>query len=69
MLNKSESLEVTQINENGKPAVEVAKVWFTGDRNVVAKISGFTMKGNDSRCDRGELPPPVTIHRFTIGND
>lgn len=45
MLNKSEHLEITQIEENGKPAVEVASVWFTGDRNVIAIISGLTMRG------------------------
>lgn len=47
MLNKSESLEISQVTENGKPAVEVALVWFTGDRNVKAKISGLTLRGYD----------------------
>lgn len=45
MMNKSEHLEITQIDENGKPAVEIASVWFTGDRNVIATISGLTLKG------------------------
>lgn len=47
MLNKSESLEIDQVMENGKPIVEVARVWFTGDRNVIAKISGFTLRNYD----------------------
>lgn len=47
MLNKSESLEITQITENGKPSVEVARVWFTGDRKVKAKINGLTLRGDD----------------------
>jgi hypothetical protein len=33
VLNKSESLSIDQIEENGKPCVEIARVWFTGDRN------------------------------------
>lgn len=47
MLNKSETLEIDQVTENGKPGVEVALVWFTGDRNVVAKISDITLSGYD----------------------
>lgn len=47
MLNKSQSLEVEQAKTSGKPAVEVAKVWFTGDRNVVARVADFTMRGHD----------------------
>lgn len=47
MLNKSESLEIDQVNGTGKPNVEVARVWFTGDRNVIAKISDFTLRGYD----------------------
>ena len=47
VLNKSQTLEITQITENGKPTVEVALVWFTGDRDVKAKISGLTMRGDD----------------------
>lgn len=45
MLNKSESLEVTQRTENGKPVAEVARVWFTGDRTVKATINGLTVRG------------------------
>jgi hypothetical protein len=47
MLNKSETLEIDQVKEDGKPGVEVARVWFTGDRNVVAKIDGLTLRGCD----------------------
>ena len=45
VLNKSESLVVEPVEIAGKPGVEVARVWFTGDRNVVAQIAGFTMRG------------------------
>jgi hypothetical protein len=47
MLNKSETLEINQINVNGRPGVEVVRVWFTGDRNVVARIPGITLRGYD----------------------
>jgi hypothetical protein len=47
MLNKSESLDISQVQDGAKPEVEIARVWFTGNRNVVAKISGFTMEGYD----------------------
>ncbi|HEY3377475.1 MAG TPA: hypothetical protein VGL77_08260 [Armatimonadota bacterium] len=45
MLNKSAKLEITQVNNEGKPGVEVASVWFTGDRNVMTRISGVTLRG------------------------
>ena len=45
MLNKSESLEVSSINEGGKPGAEVATIWFTGDKKVVAAIKDFTLRG------------------------
>ncbi len=45
MLNKSETLEIDQVKDSSKPVVEVARVWFTGDRNLVAKISDFTLRG------------------------
>ncbi len=47
MLNRSQSLEISQITENGKPAVEVAKVWFTGNHDVIAKIPGVIMQTYD----------------------
>lgn len=47
VLNKSETLEINEIKENGKPGFEVVRVWFTGDRNEVAKITDFTMQGYD----------------------
>lgn len=47
MLNKSESLEINQTRVDGQPSVEVVRVWFTGDRNVVANVVGFTMRGQD----------------------
>lgn len=47
MLNKSESLEIESTKVDGKPGFEVSRVWFTGDRNPVAKIADFTMQGFD----------------------
>lgn len=47
LLNKSESLSIDQVKKDGKPAVEVAGVWFTGDRNVLATIPGLTLRGED----------------------
>ncbi len=47
VLNKSQTLEITQITENAKPTVEIARVWFTGDRDVTAKIVALTMRGYD----------------------
>lgn len=47
ILNKSETLVIDEIRENGKPGFEVVREWFTGDRNVVARISDFTMRGYD----------------------
>ncbi|HEY3377088.1 MAG TPA: hypothetical protein VGL77_06280 [Armatimonadota bacterium] len=44
-LNKSETLEIHEVKENGTPDVEVARVWFTGDRKVIATISGLTLRG------------------------
>jgi hypothetical protein len=46
-LNKSEMLEVNEMKTDGQPSVEVARVWFTGDRNVIATISGLTLRGHD----------------------
>jgi len=45
-LNKSESLEISQISKNGNWSVEVARVWFTGDRNLLAAINDFILRGN-----------------------
>ncbi len=45
-LNKSETLEISQITKNGKWSVEVARVWFTGDRKLLATIDDFTLRGN-----------------------
>jgi hypothetical protein len=47
ILNKSETLEITEAKENNSTVVEVARVWFTGDRNVVAKIDNFALRGYD----------------------
>lgn len=47
MLNKSESLEITGVKEKEKPRVEVASVWFTGDRTVIATINGLSLGGYD----------------------
>ncbi|MHB0912695.1 MAG: hypothetical protein ACYC2Y_04530 [Armatimonadota bacterium] len=47
MLNKSETLEISQGTSEGKPSVEIALVWFTGDRNVVATISDLDLQGYD----------------------
>lgn len=46
-LNKSETLEITGVETDGKPSVEVAGVWFTGDRKVMATINGLTLRGYD----------------------
>ncbi|MEN6372387.1 MAG: hypothetical protein ABFD64_10285 [Armatimonadota bacterium] len=43
ILSRSETLEVNQIDVNGKPAVEVARVWFTGATTVVTQIEGLTL--------------------------
>ena len=47
MLNKSETLEISQFTTQGDADVEVSRVWFTGDRKVVAKIKDFTLQGYD----------------------
>lgn len=44
VLNKSETLEIVQAGTPEKPAVEVARVWFTGDRKLVATIEGLTLR-------------------------
>lgn len=47
VLSKSETLEVEQIKvkPGEKPSVEVARIWFTGERTVKVKIDGLTLKG------------------------
>lgn len=47
MLNKSESLDISQITEDGKTFVDVATVWFTGDRKPIARIPGMTLSSYD----------------------
>lgn len=47
MLNRSVTLEITENQENSKAGFEVTKVWFTGNRNVVAKVNNFVMRGYD----------------------
>ncbi len=47
VLNKSESLEIEQVGTKEKPKVEIATVWFTGDRKLVATIPGLSMRGNE----------------------
>ncbi|MHB0935807.1 MAG: hypothetical protein ACYDCO_01295 [Armatimonadota bacterium] len=44
VLNKSQSLGVDQVKD-GKPGVEVAIVWFNGNRDKVATIDGLTLRG------------------------
>jgi hypothetical protein len=68
MLDKSETLEVNQMTDGGKPSVEVALVWFTGTRNVVATISDFTLRGYDLLGpyafvwgDRGSAPGAYAV--------
>jgi hypothetical protein len=46
MLNKSETLEISQISKTDKWSVEVARVWFTGDRKLLATIDDFILRGN-----------------------
>lgn len=43
MLNKSEHLDISEREVDGKVGVEVASVWFTGDRNVIARIEGLKL--------------------------
>jgi len=45
VLNKSQTLEIGQAPLETKPCVEIALVWFTGDRDVVARIDGLTLRG------------------------
>jgi hypothetical protein len=52
MLNKSETLEISEVTVDGRPGVEVARVWFTGDRNVKARIDGVTLRGYDFLAGR-----------------
>ncbi|MHB9132818.1 MAG: hypothetical protein ACYDBB_17250 [Armatimonadota bacterium] len=47
VMNKSTWLEIEQTGTKEKPSVEVATVWFTGDREAVATISGLTLRGYD----------------------
>lgn len=54
MLNKSESLEINQYSKENHPVpkydapyVDIAAVWFTGDRNEIAVIKDFNMAGFD----------------------
>lgn len=47
MLNKSEHLEVEETEKDGKTGVEVASVWFTGDRNVIAWLEGVKLAKHD----------------------
>lgn len=47
VLNRSETLDIDQAQAEGKPSVEVARVWFTGNRNVITRINGLTLRGYD----------------------
>ena len=46
VLNKSEMLQVTQTGTAGHPNVEVARVWFTGEKKMQATIEGLTLGGH-----------------------
>jgi len=59
MLNKSESLEVTEVVKDGKASVEIARVWFTGDRNVIATIDGLSLRGHELLVLRGYDHQPM----------
>ncbi|MHB0936009.1 MAG: hypothetical protein ACYDCO_04325 [Armatimonadota bacterium] len=48
MLNKSETLQVDEVKKDGKPAIEVARVWFTGDRNSIVTITNTELLGYDA---------------------
>lgn len=73
VLNKSETLEIEQVKGVAKPVVEVARVWFTGDRNIVAKISNLTLRGYDLFTGRyafiwgekGSEPTAYTVDIYT----
>ncbi len=45
MLNKSQHLDISERELDGKIGVEVASVWFTGDRNVIARIERLKLTG------------------------
>ncbi|OPZ86730.1 MAG: hypothetical protein BWY76_00813 [bacterium ADurb.Bin429] len=71
MLNKSETLEIRQVTVAGKPAVEVSRVWFTGDRKVVATMPGLTLRGHDFLGNRfavvwGELDGAAAVNTVDI---
>jgi len=59
MLNKSESLEVSEVAKDGKTSVEVARVWFTGDRNVIATIDNLSLRGHELLVLRGYDHQPM----------
>lgn len=69
MLSKSETLVIDQVTEDGKPSVKVATVWFTGDETEIARISDFTMRGQDFLAgryvivwgDKGSKPAVYTV--------
>ncbi|MEN6371635.1 MAG: hypothetical protein ABFD64_06430 [Armatimonadota bacterium] len=44
LINRSVTLKMNELKENGKTNLEVTLVKFTGERNVVAEIDDFTMQ-------------------------
>ncbi len=62
MLNKSERLEVSSATDQGRTAVEVARVWFTGERTLRARILDFS-------DPQPELLKPYVFIRGRVGGD
>jgi len=71
LLNKSETLEIRQVTVAGTPAVEVSRLWFTGDRKRIATLPGFTLRGHDFLGNRfavvwGELDGAAAVNTVDI---
>ena len=47
VLSKSEELEIKETKADGKSGFEVNRIWFSGERIPLAKVTGFAMRGND----------------------
>jgi hypothetical protein len=62
LLNKSEELQVKETTVNGKPAVSVARVWFTGDAKLLQRLDNLKLRSFQVSADlrfvliNGETP-------------
>lgn len=52
MLNKSESVRVRQVTENGVPVARVERVWFTGASKLVGSIPDLRYEGASLQQER-----------------